>query len=278
MKIIDDERIIGAVAEMCVSANRRLPGDVLFALRRSLEREESPGAREILEQLLRNAALAGECELPLCQDTGLAVFFVELGREARLRGDLYAAINEGVRRGYGQGYLRKSACHPFTRKNTGDNTPAIVHLELVDGENLRICFMAKGGGSENMSRVTMLSPAQGWGGVKDFVLARVREAGGNPCPPLIIGLGIGGNFEKAAILSKKALLRPLDEPNPEPELREKEQELLELVNGLGVGPMGLGGRTTCLGLHILQAPCHIASLPLAVNIQCHSARHAEVLL
>lgn len=277
-KIITTEEIIEAVAKMCVNANRRLPGDVLRKLREGLDLEDDPGARDILGQLLQNAALAKEHDLPLCQDTGLAVFFVELGREACLEGDLSAAINEGVRRGYGQGWLRKSACDPFTRKNSGDNAPAIMHLELVDGKNLRICFMAKGGGSENMSRVTMLAPAQGWAGIKNFVLDRVREAGGNPCPPLVIGLGIGGTFEKAALLSKKALLRPLGQPNPDPDLQEKELELLELVNGLGVGPMGLGGRTTCLGLHILTAPCHIASLPLAVNIQCHSSRHAEVLL
>ncbi|MDR1126190.1 MAG: fumarate hydratase [Deltaproteobacteria bacterium] len=277
-KIITAEEISAAVAELCVKANRRLPPDVLRGLEESLAREHNPGAREILGQLLQNAALAGEKDLPLCQDTGLAVFFVELGQEARLRGDLYAAINEGVRRGYGRGFLRKSSCDPFTRENSGDNTPAIIHLELVPGSNLRICFLAKGGGSENMSRVTMLAPAQGWPGIKDFVLGRVRAAGGNPCPPLLIGLGIGGTFERAALLAKKALLRPLDEPNPEPDLREKERELLELVNGLGVGPMGLGGRATCLGLHILKANCHIASLPLAVNIQCHSARHAAVLL
>ena len=277
-KIITDEQISSAVAAMCVQANRRLPDDVLCKLEEGLAREDHPGARDILGQLLQNAALARERDLPLCQDTGLAVFFVELGRQARLACDLDAAINEGVRRGYGQGWLRTSACDPFTRKNTGDNTPAIIHLELVDGENLRICFMAKGGGSENMSRVTMLAPAQGWSGIKEYVLERVRAAGGNPCPPLVIGLGIGGNFEKAALLSKKALLRPLDEANPDPDLREKERELLGLVNGLGVGPMGLGGRTTCLGLHILKAPCHIASLPLAVNIQCHSSRHAEVWL
>lgn len=277
-----------AVAALCVEANLHLPKDVATALELARQRETGALASGILDQLAANAQIAAAQCLPLCQDTGLAVFFVELGRDLRLAngadgaggadGDIYAAINEGVRRGYAEGFLRKSVCDPFSRANTGDNTPAVIHLRLVPGRSLRIVYMAKGGGSENMSRVTMLAPAEGWEGIKRFVLERVREAGGNPCPPIIVGLGIGGNFELAPLLAKEALLRCLDEPNPQPDLRDKEAELLELINDLGVGPMGLGGRTTCLGVLIKTAPCHIASLPLAVNIQCHSARHGEVLL
>lgn len=229
-------------------------------------------------QLLENVELAGKTGLPLCQDTGLAVFFVEMGSDCRVNGDLYQAINEGVRQGYQKGYLRKSACHPLTRKNTGDNTPAIIHMDLVPGDRIKIKFMAKGGGSENMSRATMLTPAQGWEGIKKFVINRVAEAGPNPCPPTIVGVGIGGTFDYAPILAKKALFRPLDQKNKDPEIAAMEDELLAAVNELGIGPMGLGGKTTSLGVKIEMAPCHIASLPLAVNIQCHSARHKEVTI
>jgi fumarate hydratase subunit alpha len=279
MRTVTSQSITDQVAHMVVHANRVLPQDVLAAIEQALARETSPSGREILGQLLENAALARESGLPLCQDTGMAVFFVELGEACRIDGQgLREAITAGMVQGYDQGLLRKSVCHPLTRKNSGDNSPAVIHIDLVPGDGLKIAFMAKGGGSENMSRVTMLSPAQGWKGIKEFVINRVAEAGPNPCPPTILGLGIGGSFELAPILAKKALLRPLDQPHPDPDLAAMEQELLQEINQLGIGPMGLGGDTTCLGVRINMAPCHIASLPLAVNVQCHSARHEEVRL
>lgn len=278
MRRINAAEITAKVADMVVRANRILPADVLAAIDQGKARETSAAGREILGQLQENAALARETGLPLCQDTGMAVFFVELGEECRVLGaGLREAITEGMCRGYEDGLLRKSVCHPLTRKNTGDNSPAVIHLDLVPGDGLKIAFMAKGGGSENMSRVTMLSPAQGWQGIKDFVVNRAAEAGPNPCPPTILGVGIGGSFELAPILAKKALLRPLDEPHPDSDIARMEQELLSEINGLGIGPMGLGGDVTCLGVRINMAPCHIASLPLAVNVQCHSARHEEVI-
>lgn len=278
MRTISAADITAKVADMVVRANRILPADVLTAIDQGKARETSAAGQEILSQLQENAALARETGLPLCQDTGMAVFFVELGQECRVEGvGLRPAITEGMCRGYKDGLLRKSVCDPLTRKNTGDNSPAVIHLDLVPGDGLKISFMAKGGGSENMSRVTMLSPAQGWPGIKDFVINRVAEAGPNPCPPTILGLGIGGSFELAPILAKKALLRPLNEPHPDPDIERMEQELLTEINGLGIGPMGLGGDVTCLGVRINMAPCHIASLPLAVNVQCHSARHEEVV-
>jgi len=271
--------IVKAVAEMVMAANRFLPADVKAAFQAAAAREESPAAKEIFRQLLENADLAAETGLPLCQDCGLAVFFVQVGEEVRVEGgSLRAAIEEGMVAGYKDGFLRKSSCDPFSRKNTGTNAPAIVHFDLVPGDALKIAFMAKGGGSENMSRVTMLSPAQGWAGVKRFVVERVAEAGPNPCPPVILGVGIGGTFEFAPLLAKKALLRPLGDTHPDPQVAALEAELLSAVNALGIGPMGLGGQTTCLGVRIAVAPCHLASLPLAVNVQCHSARHMEVEL
>jgi fumarate hydratase subunit alpha len=264
-----------AVRSLCLQANRHLPEDVRRALEAAALREENPAAREVLRQIRENCALAAATGLPLCQDTGLAIFFVTLGQDVRVDGDLTAAIQEGVRRGYREGFLRASVCHPFSRLNTGDNVPAVIHYDLAPGDGLRIAFMAKGGGAENMSRVTVITPGEGWEGIADFTLKRVAEARSNPCPPIIIGLGVGGSLEQAALLAKKALLRPLDDRHPDPDLERKEAALLERINALGIGPMGLGGRTTCLGVKILAAPCHIASLPLAVNIQCHSARHAE---
>jgi fumarate hydratase subunit alpha len=276
MRQIKVKEITERVAQLVVQANVSLSEDVYQAISKAREEEESSSGREILQQLLDNANLAAETRLPLCQDTGLAVFFVELGQECCLDGDLYAAINEGVRQGYEQGYLRKSVCHPLTRENTGDNTPAIIHIDLIPGDKLKLKFMAKGGGSENMSRATMLTPAQGWEGIKEFVVNRVAEAGPNPCPPIIVGVGIGGTFDYAPILAKKALFRPLNEPHNDPEIARMEEELLAAINDLGIGPMGMGGKFTALGVKIEMAPCHIASLPLAVNIQCHSARHLEV--
>jgi fumarate hydratase subunit alpha len=278
MRIIPAADVIEAVATMCMESNVELPADVWKTFRECAAREESSSAKEIFRQLLENADLAKETKLPLCQDTGLAVFFVEMGEDCRVEGGLREAVNDGVRKGYKDGYLRKSVCDPFTRKNTGDNTPAIIHIDLVPGDRLKLFFMAKGGGSENMSRVTFLSPAQGWPGVKDFVVRRVAEAGPNPCPPTVIGVGIGGNAELSALIAKKALMRELDDVHPDPDIAAKEKELLEAINELGIGPMGLGGKTTSLGVKIAVAPCHLASLPLAVNVQCHSARHREVTL
>lgn len=279
MRTIPDSAVVAAVAHMCMHANRYLPKDVQTALAAANAKETSTAAKEVFRQLTENYALAAESGLPLCQDTGSAVFLVRLGQNLRVTGmTLTDAINEGVRQGYKEGLLRKSMCHPFTRKNTGDNTPAIVHYEIVEGDALHITFMAKGGGSENMSRVTMLAPSQGWEGIKKFVIQRVAEAGPNPCPPLIVGIGIGGTFDFAPILAKRALMRPLGDTNPDPDVAAKEKELLEAINRLGIGPMGLGGATTALDVKIATSPCHIASLPLAVNIQCHSARHEEVTL
>jgi fumarate hydratase subunit alpha len=279
MRTIDARTVIDTVAEMCIQANRELPGDVLTALKNRMEGEENPAARETFRQLLENADLARETGLPLCQDCGLAVFFVELGEDARVEGmGLRQAINEGMVKGYKEGYLRKSSCDPFTRKNTGDNGPAIIHFDIVPGDRLKITMMAKGGGSENMSRVMMFPPAAGWKGLREFIITRVAESGPNPCPPVLIGVGIGGNFELAAVNSKKALLREIDDTHQDPDIAKLEQELLADINKLNIGPMGLGGKTTCLGVKILVAPCHLASLPLAVNVQCHSARHKEAVL
>lgn len=278
MREIPADKVIETVADMCITANRYLPADVRARFEECAANENSPAAKEIFRQLKENYELAEKSGLPLCQDTGLAVFFVTVGEGVCVPGGLRAAIDQGVRKGYQEGFLRKSACDPFKRTNTGDNTPAIVHFDLVPGDTLKIAFMAKGGGSENMSRVTMLSPAQGWEGIRKFVIERVAEAGPNPCPPTIVGVGIGGTFELAPILAKKALMRELDDENPDPDLAAKEKELLEDINKLGIGPMGLGGHTTSLAVKIAKHPCHIASLPLAVNIQCHSARHKEVEL
>ncbi|OLN25129.1 Fumarate hydratase class I, aerobic [Desulfovibrio sp. DV] len=277
MKTVQAKDIREAVAAMCIAANRELPADVRAAFEAAHAAEEAPAAKEIFRQLLENADLARDTGLPLCQDCGLGVFFVEVGEDVRVEGStLRQAINDGMVDGYKDGYLRKSSCDPFTRKNTGDNSPAIIHFDIVPGDKLKILMMAKGGGSENMSRVTMLSPAQGWKGIKDFVVTRVAEAGPNPCPPTIVGIGIGGNFELAAVNSKKALMRELDDRHSDPEIAKLEDELMAAINALGIGPMGLGGKTTSLAVKIIVAPCHLASLPLAVNIQCHSARHKEV--
>ncbi|GAB6062456.1 fumarate hydratase [Deferrisoma palaeochoriense] len=277
MRDVPVQAITETVRRLCVEANTRLGDDVVRAFERFRDAEESPTGRDVLEQLLENARIARDEGLPLCQDTGFAVVFVELGQDVHLvGGDLYEAVNEGVRRGYEEGYLRKSiVADPLRRKNTGDNTPAVVHVRIVPGDRVRITFAPKGGGSENMSGIAMLKPADGVEGVKRFVVERVREAGPNPCPPTIVGVGIGGTFEVAALLAKRALLRPVGEPNPDPFYADLERELLGRINALGIGPAGLGGTTTSLAVHIEAHPCHIASLPVAVNIQCHSARHKE---
>ena len=278
MRSIPFEIVKAKVKEACIEANYTLGDDVLQRLHRALAEEASPLGKEILGQLIENARIAREQRIPLCQDTGLAVFFVELGDKIFFEGgSLVEAINQGVRDGYKEGLLRNSVCHPITRKNTGDNTPAIIHSEIVSGDQLKIFFCAKGGGSENMSRATMLKPSEGLTGVEDFVVKRVWEAQGNPCPPIIVGVGIGGNLERAAILAKKSLLRPMDQENPAPELADIEKRLLKKINCLGIGPAGLGGSTTALAVHILMEPCHIASLPVAVNINCHSHRYKEII-
>jgi len=279
MRQIEVAKVTEAVKEAAIAANYEAGEDLLRALARGAAAEESEAGREIFRQLLENARIAREERVPMCQDCGLAVVFVELGQDVHLVGGSFEmAIHEGVRQGYGEGYLRKSLCHPLTRANTGDNTPAVIHTEIVGGDSLRLVVVPKGGGSENMSRVHMLKPAEGWAGVKEKVVATVREAGPNPCPPIIVGVGIGGTFERAAYLSKKALIRELGLPHADPELAKLEQELLLAVNDLGIGPQGLGGRITALAVQLLMQPCHIASLPVAVNIQCHASRHVEVIL
>jgi fumarate hydratase subunit alpha len=279
MREINVTLITEKVKELCMEANTDLGEDVLQAFDRAMEKEESPLGVEILRELKENARIAREEKVAICQDTGFAVVFVELGQDVHLTGGgLKEAIFEGVRQGYRDGYLRKSICHPFTRANTGDNTPAIIHTEVVPGESLKITVAPKGGGSENMSRVMMLTPSDGKEGIKRYVVQRVKESGSNPCPPTIVGIGIGGTFEQAALLAKKSLLRPLGSKNPDSELEKLESEILTEINQLGIGPQGLGGRTTSLAVHILMMPCHIASFPLAVNIQCHVQRHKEVVI
>lgn len=279
MREIDVRLITEQVRDLCIQANIDLGEDVLQAFDRAIEKEESPVAVDILKELKENARIAKEEKVPICQDTGFAVVFVELGQDVHLvGGSLSEAIHEGVRRGYREGYLRKSICHPFTRTNTGDNTPAVIHTEIVPGDRIKITLAPKGAGSENMSRVVMLTPSEGVEGIKRFVIQRVKEAGSNPCPPTIVGVGIGGTMEQAALLAKKSLLRPLGSKNPSPELDQLESEMLAGINQLGIGPQGLGGRTTSLAVHVLMMPCHIASLPLAVNIQCHVQRHKETVI
>ena len=276
---IDTSTLRDAIASMAVEINYNLPEDVERSLILAKSKEVSPQGLQVLDELIENAGIAKEGVFPLCQDTGFAVVFLEVGQDVHFVGaNLKEAVEDGVRMGYKEGYLRKSICHPFTRKNTSDNTPAVIHTEIVPGDRVKLTLVAKGGGSENMSRVTMLAPSDGWEGVKRFVVKRAEEAGSNPCPPIIVGVGIGGTFEKAALLAKKALLRKVGEPSADPEVARMEQELFEAINALGVGPQGLGGRVTTLGVMVEMMPCHIASLPVAVNIQCHSARHKSILI
>jgi fumarate hydratase subunit alpha len=279
MRQIDVNTIISAVKDAAIKANYEKDEDMLAAFARGEQEEESPAGKEIFRQLLENARIASKERIPLCQDCGLAVIFAEVGQEVRFEGgEFEAALQEGVRQGYREGHLRKSVCHPLTRKNTGDNTPAIIHTDIVPGDHLHLTVVSKGGGSENGSKLFMLKPAEGLAGIKDKVVATVAEAGPNVCPPMIVGVGIGGNFERAAYLATKALLRKVADSNPDPEVAALETELLASVNDLGIGPSGLGGRITALGVKILMQPCHIASLPVAINIQCHSSRHVEVVL
>ena len=281
MREINVETITKTVEELCIDANYNLPADVKKALEDAVEREESPLGREILQDILRNADIAKCDEVPICQDTGLAVVFLELGQDVKLvGGDLNEAINEGVRRGYINGYLRKSSVDdPFiVRKNTNDNTPAIIHTTIVSGDKVKIIIAPKGGGSENMSALAMLKPSDGVEGIKKFVVDTVEKAGSNPCPPIIVGVGIGGTIEKTTLIAKKALLRTIGEHNQNPEVAKIEEELLEEINKLGIGPQGFGGRTTALAVNIETFPAHIASMPVAINIQCHAARHKEAII
>jgi len=279
MREIDVKEIISAVKKMCMDANYYLGNDVLNAIKKFEATEESPLGKEILNQIIKNAGIAKDKKMPLCQDTGYTAVFAEVGQEVHFNGDFNEAINEGVRQGYGDGFLRKSVVEdPLRRKNTGDNTPAIISTKLIPGDKVKITILPKGGGSENMSRIKMLKPGDGEDGVKDFVVETVKIAGGNPCPPLIIGVGIGGLFDKVAHMAKHALLREIGSKHPDPYYAAMEEELLTRINNTGVGPQGLGGRTTALAVHIEVHPCHIASLPVAVNTQCHSARHQEIVI
>ncbi len=279
MRQLEVETIISAIRDAAIAANYELDADMLAAFEKGEREEESPAGREIFRQLLENARIAREERIPLCQDCGLAVIFAEVGQDlAIVGGDFEATIQEGVRQGYAEGFLRKSLCHPLTRQNTGDNTPAVIHTQIVPGDRLQLLVATKGGGSENGSKLFMLKPAEGLAGIKERLLDTLSEAGPNVCPPMIVGVGIGGNFERSALLAKKALLRNLGDTHPDPEVAALEEEFLTAVNDLGIGPGGLGGRVTALGVKINLQPCHIASLPVAFNIQCHSSRHLEVLL
>lgn len=281
MREVNAQEVTRAVARLFVEANLFLPEDVLAALRKARDGEESPVAREVLDRILENADIAAQERIPLCQDCGAAVVFLELGQDVRIvGGDLYEAINEGVRQGYEVGYLRKSMVNqPFSaRVNTKDNTPAVIYTDVVPGDKLKVTVVPKGGGAENVSRLGMLTPASGRQGIIDFVVRAVDEAGSNPCPPVVVGVGIGGTAERTILIAKKALLRRIGELNPDPEVAELEKELLERINNLGIGPMGYGGRTTALAVNVEVFPAHIASMPVAVNLNCHSSRHQEVVL
>ncbi len=279
MRNIDAKVIEDTVARLCIEANLRLPPDVINAIESAEKAEPWDGAKRILSLLGDNVRIASEKTLPVCQDTGMACVFVELGQDVHIDGDFEEAVNNGVRRGYGEGYLRKSVvCDPLRRVNTGDNTPALLTVKLTRGDKMRITVMPKGFGSENMSALKMLKPADGVEGVKNFVLETVEKAGANPCPPIIVGVGIGGSFDKAAYLAKHALLRPVDEPNPDEYYAALESELLDKINALGIGPQGFGGKTTALAVLIEAMPTHVAGLPVAVNISCHATRRASASL
>ena len=279
MRIISAADIAAAVARLCIQANTQLPADITAALDRQRKQEPWPLAQETLELLCDNLEVAEAKNLPICQDTGMACVFVELGQDVHIEGNFEEAIHEGVRKGYGEGYLRKSIVgDPLRRINTEDNTPAAITIHLVPGDGCAITVAPKGFGSENMSRLGMLKPADGVDGVKKFAVETVRLAGPNPCPPTVLGIGIGGSFDKVAYLAKKALLRPIDQPNPDPFYAQLEKELLEEINTLGIGPQGFGGLTTCLGLAIETMPTHVAGLPVAVNVSCHATRRATAQL
>ena len=280
MRQINAEKIVNSVEGICIDANYNLGEDLITSLKNALEKEESPLGKEVIMQILENAEIGRKEHVPVCQDTGYAVVFIEIGQGVQIVGDsLQEAINEGIRRGYKNGYLRKSiVIDPLDRVNTGDNTPAAIHTEIVPGDSLKITFIAKGGGCENMSRTAILTPAQGRDGVINFVVETVNKAGANPCPPIIVGVGLGGTFEYASLLSKKAILRPVGSHNKDDSIARLEDELLEKINKLGIGPQGFGGRITALAVHVESYPCHIASLPVAVNIECHSHRPKSIVI
>jgi len=275
MRILDVAEITKQVKEMCIEANYFLSEDMCQAITKAVETEASPVGKQVLGQLCDNMQIAGEDMIPICQDTGMAVLFVEIGQEVSLQGGLLTdAINEGVRQGYVEGFLRKSVVgDPLIRKNTNDNTPAVIHYNIVSGDKVKVTFAPKGFGSENMSRVFMLKPADGIDGVKEAILTAVRDAGPNACPPMVVGVGVGGTFEKCALMAKAALTRPLNEHSEIPYIKEMEEELLEKINKTGIGPGGLGGTTTALAVHINTYATHIAGLPVAINICCHVNRH-----
>lgn len=279
-KEIPYQKIVDTVAKLCIDANCLIGDDIINSFKSGLQLEESPTGKDILNQLIENAEIAKNEMIPACQDTGFAVVFLEVGSGVKVTGgELFNAINAGVAKGYKEGYLRKSiVSDPLRRKNTGDNTPAVIHTEIVPGDNLKIIIAPKGGGSENMSEVKMLTPAAGAEGIKKFVVDRVMRSKANPCPPIVVGVGIGGTFEKVAYLAKKALLRDIGTVHPDPFYAEMEKDLLERINKTGIGPQGFGGRVTALAVFIETYPCHIASLPAAVNINCHAARHKTALL
>lgn len=280
MRELEAQKIVDAVAHLCIQANYDIGDDMVDTFKKAREREESEPGKDVLRQIIENANIAKEESLAYCQDTGFAVFFVELGQDVHIQDStLDDAINEGVRKGYKEGYLRASiVSDPLKRKNTGDNTPAVIYSKMVEGDQLKIVMAAKGGGSENMSRVAMLTPAMGEDGVKDFVVETVSKAGPNACPPLVVGVGIGGTMEMAALIAKRAAVRSIHSSHPDEYYAAMEKELEERCNKLGVGPMGMGGRITVFKVNIETHPCHIASLPVAVNINCHAARHKEIVL
>ena len=278
MKTIQSSEITAAVRQLAISASCDLEPDILDKLLAARDREKSPLAKNGLDILLTNADIASREQIPVCQDTGIGVVFVSIGQEVRVEGDLEQAIQEGIRVGYDEGYLRKSVCDPVTRKNTGTNVPAVIHLEMIPGAKLHIGFLPKGCGSENMSGLVMLPPSAGMKGVEEYVVQKVKDAGSNPCPPVVVGVGLGGTFEKAALLAKKSLMRPLGNSNPDPKIAEIEQKFLQRINKEGQGVMGWGGVNTALAVHMETYPTHIASLPVAVNIQCHAHRHKEIEL
>jgi fumarate hydratase subunit alpha len=283
MRELAYEDVVDAIKKMIIHTAYNLPKDALKKMEEAYEKEKSPVSKEVLKQLLENARIAREEDRPLCQDTGLAVFFIKVGEDLKIKGGtLKDAINEGTAKGYEKGYLRASTCEPFSRANLKDkigyNLPAIIHFDLVEGDKLDIEYAAKGGGSENVSRAKVFPPAAGKEGIIEFVKEVISDAGGNPCPPLTVGIGIGGTFEKAVISSKHALFRELGSKNEDPELAELEKTIKTELNKLGIGSMGMGGTQTVLGVHIEANPCHIASLPVSVNVQCHSSRHTHIVL
>ena len=279
MRELSTDRIIETVAELAKKANYNLSEDIITKFKNAKKREKSPIAKEIFSQLIENAEIAAREKMPICQDTGFAVVFLEIGSELNIKGNIYEAVNKGIKKGYTEGFLRKSIVKdPIIRENTNDNTPAVIYTDIVPGDKLKITLAPKGGGSENMSQLKMLKPTDGIEGIKKFVLKTVEDAGANPCPPIIVGVGIGGTFEKAAYLSKKALLRPLDDYHSEEHIADLEKDLLKEINELGIGPQGMGGTNTALAVKIEKYPCHIASLPVAVNLNCHASRHKEIII